>query len=203
MRKTKVIINYSDLSTPHFLEFGRNTVVKMEANQLVFPSPDVPLSTMTESLTLLEIRYLAAKSGGKQQTLELNITRKDSEEFIRKQGLYVDRVADGDETIIMKSGFDMTRPPLQSVKPIFVAENGEHAGEVDLHHKSIPGSKSWVWQKCADPLDDSKWEPEAITTQASYTVKGLPSVSRYWFRAAYITIDGQSDWTAAIDCVVH
>ena len=199
MRRIKVIINYSHLSVLELIELARNSAIKMAANEDVFPTPDVPFAKINLAADNLETAYHKAQGGDKQMISEMNQLRKVLDDLIRKQAMYVERIADGDETIILKSGFEMSRQPIQSVKPEFEASNGEHSGTIDLKRKPMQGAKSWVWQYSND---GNEWIPAGISTQASFTVEGLKPVTKCWFRSAYVTIDGQSEWCNPVSEVV-
>ena len=199
MRRIKVIINYSHLSVLELIELARNSAIKMAANATVFVTPDVLYAAINTAATLLETKYNAAQGGGKQQTSEMNGARKALEELIRKQALYVERIANGNESIILSSGFETSRQPVYTAQPDFEASNGEHSGEVLLKHKAVQGAKSWVWQYSTDGIE---WTHSGISTQTSYLVTGLTPVSKYWFRSAYVTIDGQSEWSNPVSEVV-
>jgi len=199
MRRIKVIINYSHLSVLELIELARNSAIKMAANATVFVTPDVLYAAINTAATLLETKYNAAQGGGKQQTSEMNQAQKALLELLRQQALYVERIANGNESIILSSGFETSRQPVYTAQPDFEASNGEHSGEVLLKHKAVQGAKSWVWQYSTDGIE---WTHSGISTQTSYLVTGLTPVSKYWFRSAYVTIDGQSEWSNPVSEVV-
>ena len=62
--------------------------------------------------------------------------------------------------------------------------------------------KSYIWQYCAHPIEENQWVQAAITTKSNYTITGLTSIAKYWFRAAYISAEGQSDWSDPVSEVV-
>ena len=199
MRRVKVIINYAVLSVLQLIELARNTAAKMLANAAVFVTPDVLYAAILTAATTLETKYNAAQGGGKQQTAEMYQAQKALLELLRQQALYVERIANGNESIILSSGFETSRQPVYTAQPDFEASNGEHSGEVLLKHKAVQGAKSWVWQYSTDGIE---WTHSGISTQTSYLVTGLTPVSKYWFRSAYVTIDGQSEWSNPVSEVV-
>ena len=202
MKRVKVIINYADLSVPHVIEFSRNTVNKMTANTTLFPTPDVTLANLTTSVNALETKFNAAQGGGKQQTIELNQAHKALLELLRKQAMYIERIANGNELTIVSSGFDASKQPSILNYPDFSVSNSDNEGEVILRRKVIPGVRSWVWEQCNDPMSENQWEQIAITTQASLVVKDLDTCKRYWFRSAGINKDGQLDWSDPLVIIV-
>jgi len=202
MKRFKVIINYSDLSTPHLLEQGRNSVAKMSSFPQIFAQPQIPYSELLSEATHLENAYNAAQGGNKQQSIELKQVRASFENTLRKQAEYVNCVSDGDELIVTQSGFDVAKQPIPATRSEFSVENGEVSGSIDLRHKTEHGVKSWLWQLSTDPNDESKWTICGASTQASFTVEKLVPGTRYWFRSAGISSSGQSEWCEPISKIV-
>jgi len=194
MKRVKVIISFAGMSIPHFIEFCRKVAGKMATNPNLFPNPDVALSTIATQTNILEIKYNAAQEGGKQQKLELDLAYKTLLETMRSEGLYVERIANGNEIIITASGFECSKQPITPNHPDFSVDNTDNEGEIILKRKGTAGVRSWVWQKCSDPIQDNMWQQIGITTQASLTVSNLPQCTRLWFRSASVDKDGQSDW---------
>jgi len=202
MRKIKVIISYSYLSVPHLIEFSRNTVTKMTTNITIFATPDVALTLVTSSAATLETKYNAAQGGGKQQSIELKVAHTALIDIMRKQALYVDRIANGNEGTIVCSGFATSKQPISSSRPDFSVENGDLDGVIELRHKSNPNVKSWVWQYSTEPTDVSKWILAGVSTQASFTIENLTPGVRYWFRVAAVNSLGQDNWCEPLSQIV-
>ncbi|MBI4945224.1 MAG: fibronectin type III domain-containing protein [Bacteroidetes bacterium] len=193
MRKVKVIINFLRIAVPSLIEFARNVVTKMTGNTN-FPTPDVPPAQITAAAGALETKYNAAQGGGKQQTADMHQARKALEDLLHKQGLYVERIANGNEAIILGSGYGTSKQPAPALHPDFTVVNGKHEGEMILKHKAVKGAAAWVWELCPDPLADEKWVVAGYSSQTTFTAKGLKPGTKYWFRAAYIAKDGLSQW---------
>jgi hypothetical protein len=96
-----------------------------------------------------------------------------------------------------------------------VAENGKKAldafiesthvsGTVRLRHKAVKGARSWVWEYSTDPLPsgDKGWIQHSITTRALCVIEGLTPGAKYWFRASYVTKEGQSGWSDPVALIV-
>jgi len=199
MRRVKVIINYAVLSVLQLIELARNTAAKMLANAAVFVTPDVLYAAILTAATTLETKYNAAQGGGKQQTAEMYQAQKALLELLRKQAMYVERIANGNETIILSSGFEASKQPVYAAIPDFMASNGEHSGEIQLKHQKVADAKSWVYQSSVDGV---VWNQVGISVQSSYLVTGLTPITKYWFRCAYITLSGQSEWSNPVSEVV-
>ena len=118
------------------IEFAKNSVTKMTGNTN-FATPDVALSLITTATNTLETKYNLAIGGGKQQTADMHQARKALDDLLHKEGLYVERIANGNETIILSSGYNASKQPAPAKRPAFSVENGEHEGEMFLKHKGV------------------------------------------------------------------
>jgi hypothetical protein len=195
MRKSEVILDFLRLPYAGKVEFGRNMVLRMTGN-LSFPTPDVPLSQITTASNSLETAFNAAQGGGPQQTAALHLASKQWDGLMRKLAIYVNRIADGNEAMILSSGFHTTHQPKPALHPEFRVEHGELSGEIVGHHKAYKGRSCWVWQYCEDPIPaDGSWKLAGVSIQASFVYKELVPGTKYWFRVALVTYDGQGPWS--------
>ena len=122
---------------------------------------------------------------------------------MRLQSDYVNRIAKGNATIILSSGFNVSKQPGARKILDFAIKAGKHSGEVSLKHVAPRGRYACVWQYCEDALlKENKWSHADVTLKSQTTIKGLKPISKYWFRVAFVTIEGQSEWCKAIDFVV-
>lgn len=202
MKRVRVIISYAGLSIPHLIELSRTIVAKMATNEALFANPDVAYAAVVSAINTLEIKYNATRGGSKQQTVEMHQAHEVLLGMLRTLALYVDRIAHGNEAIILSTGFDTTKQPKPIERGDFSVENTDNEGEIILKRKSFKGAAAWVWQQCIDPLNEQKWEQIAITTQGTLTLNKLPLCTRYWFRSAAITKDGQTDWSEQLSIIV-
>ena len=197
MRKSKVIINFKNQTVPEKIEFARNSVTKMTGNTN-FATPDVALTLITTATNTLETKYNLAIGGGKQQTADMHQARAALDDLLHKEGLYVERIANGNEAIILSSGYNTSKQPKPASHPAFTVDNGEHEGEMLLKHKAVKQSKAWTWQYCQDPITETGWILAGMSTQTTFIIKDLKPGTKYWFRAAHLKKEGMSDWCAPI-----
>ena len=197
MRKIKVVFSFTRLSITMLIEFAKNIVIKMTGNTN-YTTPDVPLTSISTAAATLETKFNAAQGGGKQQTADMHQARKALEDLLHKEASYVDRIAAGNETMILSSGYKTSKQPVPASHPLFTVTNGEHEGELTLKHKAVKNAKAWAWQYCADPLTAAGWILAGISTQSAFTVKALTPGTKYWFRAAHVKPEGMSEWCEPI-----
>lgn len=199
MRKNHVVFDFIEDIIPEKIEFSRNTCMLMDENPN-FVTPDVPLSEIRTKTDSLEKCYQAALNGGKTEIALMRKTEKEWDELMRVEALYVDRIANGDATIILGAGFRLVRQPSSPQKSEFSLEFGERPGSVILHRKAVKGAKSYIWQFCTIALPETPegWLPVEVTSKANVEINNLTLEIKYWFRVAVVTPRGTSAFSAPI-----
>jgi len=147
---------------------------------------------------------MLSRSGDHEQMALMHQAEAEFDDFFRKEGYYVDRVADGDEAIILSSGYHLAKQPVPTERPEFTAEAGDTPGSIWLKRKAFVGASSYVWQYYvgAEAPTEDKWLFASSTTQASFEMTGLETTSKVWFRVAAVTKDGMQPFTDPIMKVV-
>lgn len=203
MRKLGLLLDFVRFSVHEKIVFFRKVVTDMTNNPL-FPKPDVPLAEATEAVNQLEKDYINSENGGKAATATMHESDRRTTNIFRKLADYVDRVADGDEVIILGSGFNTTKERAVAKKVEFSVNSGEKSGTALLKHQAIKGARSYLWQYCTNeiPSDDSGWTFAGASTQASYEINRLALTTRYWFRVAAVTSTGTTDYCSPISKII-
>lgn len=199
MRKNHVVFDFLDDTIPEKIEFSRNSCTLMDGNPN-FVTPDVPLSEIRAKTDSLEQSYQAALNEGKAEVALMRKTEKEWDELMRIEALYVDRIANGDATIILGAGFHLAKQPSTPQKSEFSLELGEKPGSVILHRKAVRGAKSYIWQFCTNtlPLTPEGWQTSEVTSKATAEIGNLTLEIKYWFRVAVVTPSGTSAFSAPI-----
>ena len=199
MRKNTVVLDFLKFSVPNKIVFARTIVSKMSLLAL-FITPDVAYVIVTETINKLEGYYMSSRGGDHEQVALMHQAEEELDKVLRKLGLNVDRVADGDEAIILSTGFHLAKQPAPSERPEFTAEAGDTPASVLLKRKAVTGASSYVWQYFIGsevPTDD-KWLFAGSTTQASFLMTELPLGAKVWFRVAAVTAAGMQPFTDSI-----
>lgn len=188
-KKKKVVRDYTTYSAPGLHAFGSNVVSDMTANALMFPTPDVPLDDLQTALDDFQLKIVAASGGGPVQTAEMHKARQKVEGMLHLNGLYVDRIAQGDITIMLSSGYHVSKDPVRGPKPEFWVEMGPRPGEVLLGCKALRQAGAYIWMMNPedDPADEANWKNVGYSTQAKGCITDLDSGTRIWFRYCAIT----------------
>jgi len=191
MKKIKALLDFLKLSVSEKIEFYRNVVSKMTGNAS-FTSPDVPLATATTQINTLETDVAGAKSGAHQAVAKMHQSLKTVDTTFHKLATYVDRIADGNDAVIMSSGFHISKQPEPRSTKTFEVKAGENPGEIELVHKTVKGAKAYVWQYSIGtlPADEKQWIYGGATTKAKFKITGFESATKVWFRVLAVTING-------------
>lgn len=204
MKKNRIVLDFVRIPVAQKTEFGKGVISKMKNNPK-FVTPDVSLDELETKNTLLETRSIAALGGGKEATALLHQTEDEWVDIMRKMAKYVDRIADGDETIILSAGFNLAKQPAPAIRPDFIVELGEKSGSVIIRRQAVDGAKSYIWQYCTGEIPvsiNTDWVTAQVTSKASVELTGLTPKTTYWFRSAVVTTAGTSAYNQPIIQVV-
>lgn len=196
MKKLKVTVKFVELAIALKIAFFRNVILKMKASLDLFPKPDEDLETANALVDKLEAAQLAASDGSHQAIVNMRAIEAQTDDVFRTLAAYVDRIAKGDEVIIVASGFEPSKQPEAHNKETLVAARGSKSGSVKLTAKAVKGARSYVWQMAKGPIptEESGWISCGYSSQANIEVENLDYAGVYNFRMAVITIDGLSDF---------
>lgn len=203
MRKNTVVLDFLKFSIPNKIAFGRTVLSKMSVIAL-FANPDVAFTVATAAINKLETYYMSSRGGDHEQIALMHQAENEVDDLFRKLAYYVDRVADGDEAIILSAGFHLAKQPIPSEKPEFTVEAGGAPGIMLLKRKAVADASSYVWEYYvgAEVPTEEKWLFAGSSTKASYEMKGLNSGDKVWFRVAAVTKEGMQPFTDPITKVV-
>jgi len=199
MRKNTVVLDFLRFSVPNKIVFARTVVSKMSMLAL-FSTPDVAYVIVTEIVNRLEGYYMSSRGGDHEQMALMHQAEEELDSALRDLGLNVNRLAKGDEAIILSTGFHLAKQPAPSERPEFTAEAGNEPASVWLKRKAVTGASSYVWQYfigSEEPADD-KWLLAGSTTQTSFLMTNLPLGTKVWFRVAAVTSAGMQTYTDSV-----
>ena len=203
MKKLKVLLDFIQLSVLAKIAFYRNVITKLTGNAL-FPTPDEPLTQAKTVVDTLENAFLATKDGSRTAISAMHDAEDVADGVFRNLAAYVDRIAVGNETAILSSGFHISKQPATTQKPEIDAQDGDNSGSVWLVARAVDKAGAYQWQYAKDalPENEADWKDAAISTQSYYELTGLDVACKYYFRVAAITPTGKSDFTSPVMKVV-
>jgi len=203
MKKNHALLDFIGYSRAQKVIFSRNVIDKLTGNAY-FPSLEVSLETAKTALDALESAILAAKDGSHTAVSDMNDKEAVIDEIFRSLAANVNKIADGDDTLILSSGFHLSHQPVKTPKPVLAVNDGEHSGDVKLTAKAVDNARSYIWQyaKNTEPADDSDWTTAGVTTRATNELTNLVVASRYYFRMAAVTPDNTSDFCSPVTKII-
>ena len=177
MRRIKVLLDFMAYSVVEKVAFYRN-ISNQLADTTLFPSPDIPLATIKTVVDDFESAVLDAKDGAHSAIAVRNNKEKAADDLFRLLVNYVNKVADGDESIIIQSGFHASKQPTPHQKPELAVNHGAHSGSVTLIVKAVPGAVAYRWQYIqeAAPNSTSVWTDADIGTVTTFQIDNLNRV---------------------------
>jgi hypothetical protein len=198
----KLKLNFSRLSLSEKIAKARQIVAALTGNSK-FPTPSPALAVVTTSINEAESAAAEAQQArqtAKEKTSIQNQKEEALERLVSQLAAYVESVAGDDPQLILSAGMDTrlksvaaTETPKQPQG--LSAGAGDRDGEIDLSWDKLTGAKSYVIERSVDPPTDTSWIHAGVSTRSTFTVGGLISGTRYWFRVAAVNANGQSGWS--------
>ena len=180
------------------LEFARKThsekitttkgIVKSITGNAHFAKPDPTIAEINTSLIKFEDAHSAAKLDGGTKNMESrDKSEKELTELITRLVAYVQHESKGNAENIRSAGMDIKSDPVPTTSieiPTAVEAYIGNPTEVDLVWKPIKKAISYEIQITLTPTDEGSWMHKGVSTKAKYTIAGLESGKKYWFRVS-------------------
>jgi hypothetical protein len=203
MRKVRVLMDFTKISVALLIEFARHVVSHMTGNPL-FATPDVPLVDIDAKTTILEQKFIAARGGGIEHTAEMRDARTELLNVLFVLALYVDKIAKGNESVIISSGFNGTKERNPSDRKDLRLDSTGFPGEIMARCKAIPKSRAYCWQFCiSDTLPaEEAWVWAGVSTQTKMCITNLEVGRKVWIRCCGVTRYGMTPWSEPVGILV-
>ena len=196
----KVKTNYSDLSQPEFNDLLTDIIAKMTGNTN-FPTPTVPITEIVSGQTDWNKERSKSKSGDHEATTKANTLHDDLVRKIKIDGDYINNTANGDVAKMETTGYILTKEHVYGPKPDVEFLQGKIDGECIVVIEAIPSAITYLCEIAADPCpapDSPEWKRQKMSSKATITINNLAPRKLYWFRFCYLTVDGESSYSAPV-----
>jgi hypothetical protein len=203
--KLKIKKSYRRVSDLKTLGMGDRVSDSLKGNEK-FPEAETTRLNLENKCN--DFRKSISIAGRKDRTLSSAKNDLKAELVSLLDGLadYVTTTSNGDKTMLLSSGFDITgdKDLSQALAPIEkLVVVSDQPGQATTRVKRVAGARSYVHQYTADPLSpDSVWVSET-TTEREHTFSSLKSVVRYWFRVMAIGKGKQSVYSMPVARVIN
>ena len=204
MRLLRALIDIIKFPIKEKVVACRNIVFKMTANPY-FQQPYISLADFTLAINALEAAIIAADDGSHTAKSNMHDKAAVVDNFIRVYAQYVNQVANGDETKLLSSGFNISKDTPSVSKPILSVVDGLHSGELKFITKAIYAAGVYIWQIYIGgiPTLESDWKTVEMTTSASYLLKDLEVGTLIGVRVAAITPSGTTEFCVPVVKLVN
>ncbi|MCS3800777.1 fibronectin type III domain-containing protein [Niastella sp. OAS944] len=177
----------SDLATT-----SKRVVEKLKNNPK-YPNPPVALSKLEEKLPAYDASLVNARGRDKEMVAIKKGLKAEIAALLTELDSYVTLSGNGDEAMLLSSGFDILGQAdvksMPDIPKLFV-ELGP-PGEVTISVKHVRGARAYMHQYTSEPpVSETVWISEG-NTNPNCTFKGLKSFTKYWFRIVALGRNGQ------------
>lgn len=135
----------------------------MNAAKTTFPTPDPTMETFALDITKLDTS-IKEKDGSKLKNQAVIDQAEVVYESMKSLIIYVNKVADGDLSIILLSGFDCNNEPVQHDVPgkavIKRLEDGSVACSVKIFMDALANADRYKVETTTTPDDPESWETQ-------------------------------------------
>lgn len=167
MKKPRLKTNFTRL-TDALMEIKAQAIVSAMTGNASFPAPLPALALVSDAITGDAAALSRAQSGDRIQIAFKNEKRHTLAQLLTRLAAYVTLAADGDEAIMMSSGFDLAKEPANTA-PIgtpgnFLVNFGLNRGEMVSSVDRVIGARSYVHEFTPDPIvPGSEWNKQFTT----------------------------------------
>lgn len=203
MKICKAVLDFIEFPVNDKVEFYRYIALQL-ANTALFPAPEIPLTTINKVIDDFEKAILAAKDGSHSAISDRNDKEIIADELFRALVIYVNKIAKGNETIILKSGFHLSKQPVHSQKAEIAVNDGSKSGDVIVVMKSVLDAVAYKirYRILSTTGEITEWIEAEISTIAKCYIYNLIPGRTYQFIYASITSAGTSDFCDPVSKIV-
>lgn len=203
-RVKRILWSFRRYSVEVLIELVRFVIDSM-TNNSHFTTPDPTLAELKNQTDDLEAKFLLAQTGDHVAHLDMLAAREKLEKSLKSEVLYVEKIAEGNESILHSSGFPLTGDPNPPQRIDFWVVRGPDTGEILTGRTAYPRARAYVLQYFVGdnpPADPKLWIWAMVSTKTRIRVTGLAKGSIVWFRSCAVTPDGMMPWGDAKPVVV-
>lgn len=140
MRKFKAVLHLKSKEPLKVYQLGGRVLTGLSANPKLFPTTDPPIEVLTAGLTKLD-SLIKLKDGSKQINQTIDDQTELVYELLQDYIIYVNKIAKGDKTVIVLSGFDCNDEPVSREIPgkalIKRVEDGSTACSAKIYAEAL------------------------------------------------------------------
>jgi hypothetical protein len=193
--KNQVTNGFDKLTVSNLLAKANFVISEMTTNAVHFPATNPSLTDVRAATDALQTANLAAENRDKVAIAIRNQKKAALVALLRKLGIYVNLMADGDPAIAQMSGLDLAKPkaprPAITYVEAPVMSSGVNPGELEARVATVDDARLYMYYITKDTsLPIEQWE-RSESTKIKFLFQGLESATRYYTRIAAIGVNEQ------------
>ena len=219
-RTAKVSFGFLDKTPTQKGMFGDNVIAGLTDNAGDFPTPDVPLTELNDVNNALKLKTQQAMNGDKVKIEERNAAEVVWNDKFRKEGEYVQRIANGNKVLIAKSGYEHTDTESEPVEVPGQAQvdawaNKGRGSGIHIEMEPLNGCRGLIFFVSTQPLtgkvaikgDQIKMlAPEMVvdiklTTKRKVDITDLTSGQLYYVSALGFNASGVGEMANPVEVI--
>jgi hypothetical protein len=194
---TKAIIDFSGYTGPDLFPASQKIHDDMTTNAATFGSPTPTMAAFQLLIGAFESALNKKASKATTDIVAFNVARNDLETALGNLGNYVNIVADGDPSIVVRSGFPSyetartpdTTPP--AAPQNLVVRQGDLSGTLVVRYRpDRQHSINDIQTNTGDPNTESDWKPGGMFSGGKATLSGFTPGTIIWVRVRTVGLKG-------------
>ena len=198
----KAIVNFRSLRAAAIIPICEFIIASVTGNAF-FPTPTPKLSELQAVLDSYTTALSEAASRDRNKVALKNQLRKQLNAMLNQLGTYVNMIADGDVTMIISSGFPLSKLPQPryiSAPQNLTVKQGQNPGTLVSKINADAAAKSYIHMITLAPLtEDSVWT-SVTTSRSQYEFSNLQPGKEYFVKVAITGTKDQIAYSAGIFC---
>jgi len=163
MKTNTAVLHLKSKDPQKIYNLSGRVSTSMDAAKTTFPTPDPTLEAFKMEITKLDTA-IKAKDGSKIKAQAVIDQADVVYNMLKSLIMYVNKVADGDISIILLSGFDCNNEPVQHDipgKPVIKRlEDGSVPCSIKIYMDALPNADRYKVETTTTPDDLESWETE-------------------------------------------
>jgi len=188
MKTNTAVLHLKSKDPQKIYNLSGRVSTSLDAAQTTFPNPDPPLDIFKTEITKLDTS-IKAKDGSKIKAQAVTDQADVVYSMLKSLIIYVNKVADGDISIILLSGFDCNNEPMQHDIPgkavIRRLEDGSVPCSVKIYMDALPDADRYKVETTTTPDDPESWETEIdYGSLKRLEIRNLTAVQKIYIRVS-------------------
>jgi hypothetical protein len=194
--------NYSKLSQGNYLEKLGFIMFCLKSNAN-FPDLPIALDEIDTKKTSYETELDKSKKGDHEATTKAGDIRKEIDLQLKKNGIYINFTANGDEAKLESSGYDLAQERTLSPKPEIKVEGTNQPGEAKVFIRKVEKAVAYqvliAKETLPGPGELQNWLRQPMTTRTYQMLNGLEALVKYYLIYTSVSPEGEAPWSEPIN----